>query len=116
MTMSKMKQKFERLFDAIPKDPLAEFLDCIFEDLPPEQQKMLIIEQVSYNRYSPNIETLEAFICVAPAENNQWIWVRVDNDGLTKTISENFYIRSSYGHHSMGSLQECLDYYNMSAK
>lgn len=114
--MSELKHKYENLFNAVPNAPLAKFLDYILEDLPYEQKEKLIIEQVSYNRYSPNLESLEAFLCIAPVENNQWIWVRVDKNSHTKTISESFFIRSSYGNHSMGSLKECLDHYNKNTK
>lgn len=114
--MSKLKHKYESLFKAFPSAQLAKFLDSILEELTPEQKGTLIIEQVSYNRYSPDLESLEAFLCIAPAEKNHWIWVRVENNSCTKTISESFFIKTSYANYSMGSLKECLEYYNKDAK
>lgn len=95
----------------MPKAPLAEFLEKILEGLPPEQREKLIIEQVSYNRYSPTVETLEAFMCLAPVEKNQWIWGRVEKDSRMKAITESFFVSSESGKYAKPSLHECMAYY-----
>ena len=54
------KAKYEELFAAFGKAPMKEFLELLFECVPPALKKRLIIEDVSYHRHNAEIVTLEA--------------------------------------------------------
>ena len=45
------KAKYEELFAAFGKAPMKEFLELLFEGVPPALKKRLIIEDVSYHRH-----------------------------------------------------------------
>lgn len=103
----------------MPKAPLAEFLERLLDGLGPDGRVQLIIEQLSYNRYSPEIDALEAFMCVAPVEKNQWIWARVERDLRQGIFEECFfvssadqvkYIESLPLHHSQTVVEQTEDY------
>ena len=115
MTMD-LKEKYEGLFKAMPKAPLAEFLERLLDGLCPDGRAQLIIEQLSYNRYSPEIDALEAFMCVAPVEKNQWIWARVERDLRQGIFEERFFVSSAEGKHALPSMAECIAYYADSAE
>lgn len=111
-----VKEKYEGLFKAIPKAPLADFLEKTLEGLNPEVRSKLIIEQVSYNRYSPEVDTLEAFLCLSPVEKNQWIWARVERDLRQESFEEHFFVSSAEGKFAMDSMAECIGYYSLNTK
>lgn len=104
------KTKYHSIFDAFEKAPLEDFLKVIFKGITPEQRKSLIIEDVSFHRFNPDIVTLEAWIC-DPMESNQWIWVRVEKDNASGSIQEQYFTKDSYRKQTLSSLQECLEYY-----
>ena len=106
-----MNEKYGGLFKAMPKAPLAEFLERVLEGLDEGQRSRLIIGEVSYNRYSPTVETLEVFMCLEPEDKNHWIWVRVESDSSRGTIEEQFLTKDSYLKQELHSLEECFDYY-----
>lgn len=103
--------KYLSIFGAFKKAPLEDFLKGIFKGITPEQRKSLLIEDVSYHRLNPNFVTLEAWMCMAPMETNQWIWVRVEKDDASGSVQEQFFTKDSYRKQSLASLQECLAYY-----
>ena len=111
-----LNAKYDGLFKAMPKAPLAEFLEKILEGLTPQQREKLIIEQVSYNRYSPTVETLEAFMCLAPMEENQWIWARVQKNSKDSSVSEKFFTSTARGKYELPTLLECMEYYRKAAE
>lgn len=106
-----LKEKYEGLFMAMSKAPMASFLEKVMDGLRQEQRSRLIIEQLSYNRYSPEIDTLEAFMCVAPIEKNQWVWAYVERNSKEATVEEHFFVSSANGKQLLGSLRACLEYY-----
>lgn len=65
------KTKYYSIFDAFEKAPLEDFLKVIFKGITPEQRKSLIIEDLSYHRFNPDIVTLEAWMCMDPIESDQ---------------------------------------------
>ena len=103
--------KYLGIFDAFEKAPLEDFLKGIFKGTTAEQRKSLVIEDVSYHRLNADVVTLEAWMCLAPMESNQWIWVRVEKNDATGSVQEQFFTKDSYGQRPLGSLQECIDYY-----
>lgn len=60
------KTKYYSIFDAFEKAPLEDFLKVIFKGITPEQRKSLIIEDVSFHRFNPDIVTLEAWMYMDP--------------------------------------------------
>ena len=48
---------------------------------------------------------------LAPMESNQWICVIVEKDDATGSLLEQFYTKDTFRHHSLESLQECIEYY-----
>lgn len=105
------KTKYHSIFDAFEKAPLEDFLKVIFKGITPEQRKSLIIEDVSFHRFNPDIVTLEAWMYMDPIESDQWIWVRVEKDNASGSVQELFYTKDSYRKQTLSSLQECLEYY-----
>ena len=111
------KAKYEELFTAFGKAPMKEFLELLFEGVPPELKKRLLIEEVSYKRYSADIVSLEAWIVIDNLETDKWIWARVERDSTKKTIDEifkvEFYTKESYAgkHYVPNSIEECFDHY-----
>ena len=103
--------KYLNIFNAFEKAPLEDFLKGIFKGISAEQRKALVLEEVSYHRFNADVVTLEAWICVAPVESNQWIWVIVEMDAAAGTIQESFFTRDHYGKEALPSLQACIDYY-----
>ena len=103
--------KYLSIFGAFEKAPLEDFLKGIFKGLSEEQSKSLLTGDVSYHRLNANVVTLEAWMCMAPMETNQWIWVRVEKDDVSGSVQEQFFTKDSYRKQALSSLQECLDYY-----
>ena len=57
------------------------------------------------------LEQWEAWMSLAPMESNQWICVIVEKDDATGSLLEQFYTKDTFRHHSLESLQECIEYY-----
>ena len=66
------KAKYEELFAAFGKAPMKEFLELLFEGVPPALKKRLIIEDVSYHRHNADIVTLEAWMVIDNPESDRW--------------------------------------------
>ena len=109
--MKMEEEKYLNLFKAFEKAPMEEFLKTIMDAVSPEEQKGLILEDVSFHRYNANVVSLEAWLCLSPVESNQWIWLRVEMETSSRTIHEEFYTKDSYRKESLPSLQACIDYY-----
>lgn len=105
------KEKYEELFDAFGKAPMEEFLRVLFKDVKPQVRNLFVLEDVSYHRLSADLVTLEAWMCMVPVESNRWIWVRVEN-GKDGSVQEQFFTKDSYRQQTMGSLEDCIEYYN----
>ncbi len=105
------KAKYEELFAAFGRAPMKEFLELLFEGVPPALKKRLIIEDVSYHRHNADIVTLEAWMVIDNPESDLWIWVRVESDSSRNTIEEQFLTKDSYRRQELHSLEECFDYY-----
>ena len=103
--------KYLRIFGAFEKAPLDDFLKGIFKGITAEQRKSLVIEDLSYHRLNSDVVTLEAWMSLAPMESNQWICVIVEKDDATGSLLEQFYTKDTFRHHSLESLQECIEYY-----
>lgn len=105
------KAKYEELFSAFGKAPMKEFLELLFDGVPPELKKRLIIEDVSYHRHSAAIVTLDVWMVIDSPDSEQWIWVRVECDSSQNTIEEQFLAKDSYRQQELHSLEGCFDYY-----
>lgn len=103
--------KYLSIFSAFEKAPLEDFLKGIFKGITEDQRKSLVIEDVSYHRLNANVVTLEAWMCMAPMESNQWIWVRVEKNDVERCVQEKFFTKDSYRQQALTSLKECLEYY-----
>ena len=111
------KDKYAELFAAFGKAPMKEFLELLFEGVPPELKNRLIIVDVSYHRHSAEIVTLEAWMDIDNPESDRWIWVRVEHDSTKKTIEEEFevefYTKESYAGRDfvLNSIEDCFNRY-----
>lgn len=105
------KNKYAELFAAFGKAPMKEFLELMFEGVPPALKIRLIIEDVSYHRHNAEIVTLEAWMVIDNPESDLWIWVRVESDSSRNTIEEQFLTKDSYRRQELHSLEACFDYY-----
>lgn len=110
------KDKYAVLFTAFGKAPMKEFLELLFEGVPPELKKRVIIEDVSYHRHNAEIVTLEAWMVIDNPESDRWIWVRVESDSSRDMIEEQFLTKDSYRKQELHSLEECFLYYNKKGK
>ena len=108
--------KYLNIFSAFEKAPLEDFLKGIFKGVSVEQRKSLVLENVSYHRLNADVVTLEAWMCVAPVESNQWIWARVEMDAAAGTVQEFFFTKDNYRKQTLPSLQACIDYYKEEKK
>ena len=106
------KAKYKELFAAFGKAPMKEFLELLFDGVPPELKKRLIIEDVSYHRHSAAFVTLDAWMVIDSPDSERWIWVRVEFDTSHNTIEEQFLAKDSYRQQELHSLEECFDYYD----
>ena len=105
------EKKYLNLFKAFEKAPMEEFLMTIMDAVSEEDRKKLILDDISFHRYNADVVSLEAWMCLAPVESNQWIWISVEMDASSRSIREDFLTRDSYGKESLHSLQACIDYY-----
>lgn len=105
------KEKYAEIFAAFGQAPMEEFLKTIFAGVPAEIRKQLVLEDVAYHRYSADVVALDAWMCVMPVESNQWIWARVEMNGATGTVEEQFFTKDNYRQQAMSSLEECTEYY-----
>ena len=105
------KAKYEELFAAFGRAPMKEFLELLFDGVPPELKKRLIIEDVSYHRLSATIVTLDAWMVIDSPDSERWIWERVEFDASLNTIEEQFLAKDSYRQQELHSLEECFYYY-----
>ena len=109
--MAMQEERYKKIFMELEQAPIEEFLKIIMRNVPAEDRKRLVLEDVSFHRYNADIVSLEAWMCLAPVESNQWIWVRVEMDAATGSIQEEFYTTESYRKETLPSLQACIDYY-----
>lgn len=105
------KARYEELFAAFGRAPMKEFLELLFDGVPPELKKRLIIEDVSYHRHGASFVTLDAWMVIDSPDSERWIWVRVEFDTSHNTIEEQFLARNSYRQQELHTLMECFDYY-----
>lgn len=109
--MKMEEEKYLNLFKAFEKAPMEEFLKTIMDAVSAEDRKRLILEDVSFHRYNANVVSLEAWMCLAPVESNQWIWVRVEMNTASGDIKEFYYTKDSYRRQSLSSLEACMECY-----
>ena len=109
--MKMEEEKYLNLFKAFEKAPMEEFLKTIMDEVSPEEQKGLILEDVSFHRYNADVVSLEVWMCLAPVESNQWIWVRVEMDTASGDIKEYYCTKDSYSRQSLSSLKACMECY-----
>ena len=105
-------ETYADLFHAFGKAPMEGFMGILFSPLNEEQRQSLMLEDVSYHRYNADLVSLEAWMCVAPFENNQWIWARVELNEKTGKVEQEFFTKDSYCQQSLPSLDACIDYYS----
>lgn len=104
-------EKYRQLFEQFALAPMEGFLKILFKGISAEVRKQLVLEDVAYHRHSADVVALDAWMCVMPVESNQWIWARVEMNGATGTVEEQFFTRDNYRQQTLGSLEECIDYY-----
>ena len=109
------KGKLKGLFEAFEKAPLDSFMEIIFEGLSEEQRKELVVEDVAFHWKSAEIVSLDVWMCLAPVESNRWIWAVVELNNVSGEICEHFFTKDSYRQQALGSLAECLAYYDNGA-
>ena len=102
--------KYEELFAAFGKAPMDEFLKVLFKGVSPEVREQLVLDDVSYHRLSADVVTLEAWMCVEPVDSNRWIWARVEMNGSTGKIEEQFFTKDNYCKLALWSLVESIKY------
>ena len=107
------KTKYEELYAAFGKAPMKEFLELLFEGLPQEMKRRLIIEDVSYHRHSAEIVSLDSWMVIDNPESDRWIWVRIECNSSLNTIEELFLAKKSYREKELHSLEECFGYYGI---
>ena len=110
------KEKYAGLFAAFGQAPMEAFLEALFKGVSAEVRRKLVLEDVAYHRHNADIVALDAWMCVAPIESNQWIWARVEMNGATGKIEEQFFTKDNYRQQALGSLDECIDYYKKEDK
>ena len=90
---------------------MEEYMELLFRGVPANLKNRLIMEEVSYHRFSAEIVTLEAWMIIDSPDSGQWIWVRVEADSSRNTIEEQFLARDSFRGQELHSIEECLEYY-----
>ena len=105
------REKYAELFAAFAQAPMEEFLKTLFKGIPADIRKRLVLEDVAYHRHSADVVALDAWMCMVPIEANQWIWARVEMNGASGTVEEQFFTKDNYGQQALGSLVECIEYY-----
>lgn len=106
-----MEKKYQKLFDEFEKAPLEAFLESVLEEVKEEQQKLLVLEDVSYHRLNAEVVTLEVTMCLAPIKTNKCIWVIMDRVASTGQVRKHYYTKDPNGTKAMASLQDCVNYY-----
>ena len=106
-----MEKKYQKLFDEFEKAPLEAFLERVLEEVKEEQQRLLVLEDVSYHRLNAEVVILEVSMCLAPIEANQYIWVIMERSATTRQVRKYYYTKKSNKTQAMSSLQACIDYY-----
>lgn len=97
------KGKCQRIFDEFEKALLEAFLESVLEEVKEEQQRLLVLEDVSYHRLSAEVVTLEVSMYLAPIETDKCIWVIMERVASTGQVRKHYYTTS---------LTACIDYYN----
>ena len=110
------KEKYAELFSAFGQAPMEEFLKLLFKGVSADVRKQLVLEDVAYHRMNADIVALDAWMCVAPVESNQWIWARVEMNGASGAVEEQFFTKDNYRQQALGSLDECIEYYKKDDK
>lgn len=105
------KRKYQEIFDEFEKAPLEAFLESVLEEVKEEQQKLLVLEDVSYHRLNAEVVTLEVTMCLAPIETNKCIWVIMERVASTGQVRKHYYTKDPNGTKAMASLKACIDYY-----
>lgn len=105
------KEKYAELFAAFGRAPMEDFLRTLFKGVSTEARKQLVLEDVAYHRHSADVVALDAWMCMTPVESNQWIWARVEMNGATGTVEEQFFTRDNYRQQALDSFEECIEYY-----
>lgn len=106
-----MEKKYQKLFDEFEKAPLEAFLESVLEEVKEEQQKLLVLEDVSYHRLNAEVVTLEVSMCLAPIEAGKCIWVIMERVASTGQVRRHYYAKDSGKSKAMASLKACIDYY-----
>ena len=106
-----MEKKYQKLFEEFEKAPLEAFLESVLEGVKEEQQKILVLEDVSYHWLNAEVVTLEVTMCLAPIETNKCIWVIMERVASTGQVRKHYYTKDPNGTKAMASLQACIDYY-----
>ena len=110
------KADYSELFEAFGKAPIEDYIELLFDGIPDELKNRLVMEDLSYHRYSTEIVTLEAWMVVDSSDSNQWIWIQVEMNTASGHIKEHYYAKDSYSKQSLSSLRACLDYYRKTGK
>ena len=105
-------EELAELFAVFGQAPMDDYLERLFEGVPLELKKHLIIEDVSYHRYRAEIVTLEAWMVIDSLESDKWIWACVESDLSHNTIREYYLTRDSYLSQELHSIEDCIEYYN----
>ena len=106
-----MDKKYQKLFDEFEKAPFEAFLESILEEVKEEQQKLLVLEDVSYHRLNAEVVTLEVSMYLTPIETNKCIWVIMEKVASTGQVRTHYYTKDPTGTKAMVSLKACIDYY-----
>ena len=110
------REKYAELFVAFGQAPMEDFLKLLFKGVSAEARKLLVLEDVAYHRMNADIVALDAWMCVSPVESNQWIWARVEMNGASGAVEEQFFTKDNYRQQALASLAECIDYYKKEDK
>lgn len=107
-----IKEKYSKLFQAFEKAPMEGFMSLLFQSMNETERELVMIEDVSYHRFNSHLVSLEAWMCMAPIENNQWIWARIEMDAEKGSVEEAFFTKDSYGQQALPTLSDCVAYYS----
>ena len=95
---------------------MEDFLKLLLRGVSAEARKLLVLEDVAYHRMNADIVALDAWMCVSPVESNRWIWARVEMNGASGAVEEQFFTKDNYRQQALASLDECIDYYKKEDK
>lgn len=109
--MKKEEEEYVALFAAFGQAPMEDFLKLLFKGVSVDVRKQLVLEDVAYHRMNADIVALDAWMCVSPVESNQWIWARVEMNGASGVVVEQFFTKDNYLQQALASLDECIEYY-----